>query len=102
MFNGIDIQQTRNWIKISVGTYVERMMQKHLTTWMNDKYMLSKPTPLPSTQKIMRDFFNATGDPDEKEQARLSAAMGFTYRSGIRELIYPMRTSRSHLRYGVV
>ena len=102
LFNGIDVQQTRDWIKISVGTYVERMMQKHLASWMNTKYTPSKPTPLPTTQQFMRDFLAATGDPDEKEQKRLSTAMGFTYRSGIGELIYPMITCRPDLSYGVV
>ena len=34
LFNGINIQQTCNWAKISVSTYVERMMPKHLGTWL--------------------------------------------------------------------
>ncbi len=103
LFNGIDVQQTRNWIKISVSTYVERIMEKHLTkTWINVKAAPDQPTPLSTKQSFLRDFLSAEGDPDSKLQAQLAQSMGFGYRNGIGELIYAMITCRPDLSYGVV
>jgi hypothetical protein len=50
------------------------------------------PTPLLGRESLMRSFLTATGDPDPKEQNRLSKVMGVGYRSGIGELIYALVT----------
>ena len=34
LFNGIDVEQTRDYIKISVETYLERVCEKHMNGWM--------------------------------------------------------------------
>ena len=49
-----------------------------------------KPTPLPSRDSFMRTFLAAKGDPDKKVQAELAKRWGFSYRSGIGELIYAL------------
>ena len=77
-------------------------MPKHMEKWLNVKYTPDRPTHLPSKQQFIRDFLSANGDPDEKAQQRLEKEMGFSYRSGIGELIYPMITCRPDLSYGVV
>ena len=102
LFNGIDVQQTRHWIKISVKTYIERIMSKHLDTWMKTLSVPARPTPLPTKPSFLKDFLNATGDKDEKAQRALAKEMGFGYRNGIGELIYAMVTCRPDLSYGVV
>jgi hypothetical protein len=49
MYNGIDMSQTRDYIKISCKFFVEKSCKKYLETWMNN-YVISAtcPTPLPS------------------------------------------------------
>ena len=47
LFNGIDILQTRDYIKISVETYLERICEKHVDTWINFKRDKAT-TPLPN------------------------------------------------------
>ncbi len=42
-----------------------------------------RPTPLPGRESFMGSFLTATGDPDPKEQDRLSKAMGFGFHLGI-------------------
>ena len=34
LFNGIDVMQMQDYTKISVETYLERICEKHLVTWM--------------------------------------------------------------------
>ena len=102
MFNGMDILQTRDYVKISVRTYIERIMAKHLASWMTVKDMPDRPTPLPTRTQFIRTFLSAVGDSDEKKQKALAEKMGFGYRNGIGELIYAMITCRPDLSYAVV
>ena len=102
MFNGIDVQQTRHWIKISVQKYIERICEKHLKSWMKMNNISHSPTPLPHKQKMLQDILHAKGDDDPKVQATLAKTNGFGYRNGIGELIYAVITCRPDLLYGVV
>ena len=102
LFNGLDVLQTRDYVKISVKTYIERIAEKHLQEWMTLKDFPARSTPLPTKQHFIRDFLSTAGDPDAKVQEALAKKMGFRYRSGIGELIYAMITCRPDLSYGVV
>ena len=101
MFNGMDIQQTRDYVKMSCKTYLERIMSKHMQNGLNMKEMPNRPTPLPTTGKFMESFMGAKGDSDEKVQKALVKEMGFGYRQGIGELIYAMVTCRPDLSFAV-
>jgi hypothetical protein len=41
MYNGVDVYQTRDYIKINVKTFVDKAFAKHILTWMKTSY----PTP---------------------------------------------------------
>ena len=72
MFNGLDIQQTQDYIKISCRTYVERILQKHLATWMTDTDKMGhNPTPFPTRHSFVKAYVKAEGDPDPKAQKKL-------------------------------
>jgi hypothetical protein len=45
MYNGIDVHQTRHYIKISVTSIINKFFVKHLKTWMKSAY----PNPARST-----------------------------------------------------
>jgi hypothetical protein len=45
LYNGVDIIQTRHYIKLNIKTFVEKVFVKHIETWMKTSY----PTPTRST-----------------------------------------------------
>ena len=68
MFNGLDILQTRDYIKVSCKTYIERVCQKHLAAWMTDTGTMGpRPTPLPCRDSFVKAYMKAVGDPDPKQ-----------------------------------
>ena len=78
MFNGMDIKQTKDYIKVSCETYIERMAEKHLQKWMSNHHIHgSRPTPLPTTQSFVKPFLSTTGDPDVKVQKQFTIENGF-------------------------
>jgi hypothetical protein len=93
MYNGVDVLQTRHYIKISVSTFISKVFKPYLTTWMKSPYpMPARLAPLPSDAKWLKKFNEAIGDPDPKVQAKLAKSMQLTYRSGVGELIWAMTT----------
>jgi hypothetical protein len=80
MYNGIDVTQTRDYIKISSKSFIEKICEKYLTTWMqNFTSTDDRPTPLPTDPTWYKKFNAATGDPDPKIQAKLAQKMQLTY-----------------------
>jgi hypothetical protein len=69
LFNGLDIAQTADFVKISCSTYLDKVLQKHLSMWLSDHDLPSWPTPLPTTKTFLTSFLNTNGDPDPKVQA---------------------------------
>ena len=103
MYNGVDIYQTRHYIKINIKTFVDKVFAKHIASWMKTSYPSpNRSTPLPSDDKWLKLFNNATGDPDPKRQAALAKEHQLLYRSGVGELIWAMTTCRPDLAYTAV
>ena len=73
MYNGVDIYQTRNYIKINIKTFTKKAFAKHISAWMNTSYPTpNQSTPLPSNDKWLKLFTNATGNLDPNRQATLA------------------------------
>ena len=103
LFNGLDVLQTRDYIKISCETYIDKISEKHLTNWMrNFDVPVSRPTPLPSRPSFMKSFLASECEDDPVKQAKLEQQMSFGYRSAIGELIYAIVTCHPNLSYTVV
>jgi hypothetical protein len=52
MYNGVNIYQTCHYIKLNVKTFVEKVFECHIATWMKTSYPLSNcSTPLPHDVK---------------------------------------------------
>jgi hypothetical protein len=93
MFNGVNITQTRHYIKISCKSFIKKCCDKHLASWMSSFLMAAaRPTPFPCNPSCFKKFNAATGDPDPKKQAELAKNMQLSYRSGVGELIWAMTT----------
>jgi hypothetical protein len=80
MYNGIDIAQIKDYIKISCKLFVEKISEKYMVVWMN-KYIIlaTRPTPLPYDPNWMKKFNTAMGDLEKKHQAKLAKDMKLTY-----------------------
>jgi hypothetical protein len=103
MYNGIDVLQTRHYIKISCTSYINKICEKYLLSWMQNYTSTDdRPTPLPTDPAWMKKFVAATGDPDPKAQAKLAKSMEISYRSGVGELIWAMTTCRPDMAYASV
>lgn len=103
MYNGIDVIQTRDYIKISSKSFIVKICEKYLTTWMhNFTTTEDRPTPLPTDPNWFKKFNAAVGNPDPKVQAKLAKTMQLTYRCGVGELIWAMTTTRPDVAFASV
>jgi hypothetical protein len=103
MYNGIDVQQTHDYIKISSSTFIKKISEKYLSTWMNNFTTTADwPTPLPSDPNWIKKFNAPIGDPDSTVQKKLATSMQLSYRCGVGELIWAMMTTRPNLAYMAV
>ena len=108
MFNGMDVLQTRHYVKVYAQTYIECSSAKHLQTWMNVSQMPNQPTPLPVSDNFIKAFLAADGPrlddgtPDIKAIEALAKKHQLGYRNGIGELIWAYITCRPDVAYAVV
>ncbi len=88
MYNGVDILQTRYYIKMSIQTYINKICEPYFSTWMKMSYPTpARSTPLSSDVTWLKKFNAATGKADQNEQAKLAKSMQLNYRSGVGKLI---------------
>jgi hypothetical protein len=103
MYNGVDVMQTRDYIKISSKSFIDKICEKYLISWMqNFTSTDDRPTPLPTDLTWFKKFNAAVGDPDAKVQAKLAKKMQMTYRCGVGELIWAMTTTRPDVAFASV
>jgi len=103
MYNGIDVLQTRDYIKISTTTFIDKICDKYLSSWMhNFTTTEDRPTPLSSDPTWLKKFNAAIGDPDPDVQKKLAKSMQLTYRCGVGEHIWAMTTTCPDLAYASV
>jgi len=77
-FNGIDVDQTRDCIKLSNATYIDKFVKKH--SWILDDAhpMASFPLPMASDSAYVTKLEEA--DPmSDKERISLETSLGFSY-----------------------
>lgn len=87
-FNGVDVFQTKWYIKITCEKYITKMLQHH--DWLLKAPPPIHPLPLPSDAEFARSLEQATPPATIHEKDRLRTQMGFNYRQVIGELIWPM------------
>jgi hypothetical protein len=102
LFNGLDITQSKDFIKISCRTYIDRICEKYLEGWLSKHHIATRPTPLPQTDSFQKSFLSAIGDSSEASQSKLSDTMGIKYRNVLGELIFALVTCRPDISYAVV
>ena len=100
LFNGIDVLQTRDYVKGSVETYLERVCKHHLDTWMKVGQDTAS-TPLPCKKEFIQGFLTSKGNNNPDAQAALAKEMGLGYRSGVGKNIFAMVTAGPGVAHAV-
>jgi hypothetical protein len=101
MYNGLDILQSRWFIKVSIKTWLTKMLAPHFEDWL-DVPTTPFPTPFGSSESFIKRLYSTEGNPDPTVQAALEKQMGIKYRKCIGELIWPMSTCRPDLCQPVI
>jgi hypothetical protein len=100
MFNGIDVVQTRDYIKVSCQTYINNFCEKYLDTWLSKVPLTeNRPTPLLTDPTWLKTFNAAVGLTDPDVQKDLSKKMQIKYKAGVGELIWAMTTCRPDISF---
>ena len=87
-FNGMDVEQTRWYVKIHNECYIGKMLHDH--GWHHEDPLPIMPIPLPSESEFVKQLENAVPPTSETDQARLKAEMGFNYRKVVGEALWPI------------
>jgi hypothetical protein len=90
-FNGMDVHQTRYFVKITCEKYLKKMVKGHKELL---KHVPSNPVPLPADSTYIRNLETATVPQTLPEKLQLKQSMGFNYRQVIGEIIFPMMKCR--------
>ena len=65
LYNGLNILQTRDYIKVSCETHIYWISNIHLDHgWMKMYLILDRPTPPPTTPQFMKALQTEEGDPN--------------------------------------
>ena len=98
-YNGIDIIQTRDYVKVGCESYIDRMLLSH--GWENP----SKKTPettVPINPRVVDGLMQLEGPPDKSVEAKaLAKEHGFSYRNVLGELIYAYVIARLDIGFAV-
>jgi hypothetical protein len=94
-FNGMDIHQTRYYIKITCEKYLYKMIKGH--DWLLKTTAPINPVPLPADNAYIKRLEEATVPMTITEKLNLKDVMGFNYRQVIGEVIFPMMKCRPEI-----
>ena len=103
-YNGIDVHQTRDYVKLCAESYIDRMMQTH--GWdspkMSDRTPADPAKAVPLNPSVTNRLMTLTG-PNEKtvEANELAKKNGFSYRNVLGELIYAYVICQLNIGYAV-
>jgi hypothetical protein len=100
-FNGVDIAQTRYFIKLYNRTYIDKILVRHHWIHSENKPPALFPTPMQADSKYQRSL-EEIHHPTETEIKAIEKEMGFGYRQAIGELIYALVTCRPDISYAVI
>ena len=100
-YNGIDIFQARDFVKLSAETYIDRMMQTH--GWdAPSKSPTAESKAVPLNPAIANRLMTLEGPPEKSVEAQMLAKEnGFSYRNILGELIYAYVICRLDIGYAV-
>ena len=100
-FNGLDITQTSQYIKVSNATYIQKIINEHPS--MFDGFLPhSIPIPNMEDKQYVRKLETATPPSSQEASLKLQVEMNFNYRQAIGELIFAMTTCRPDISFPLI
>ena len=98
-FNGVNVQQTRWFIKLSCEDYILKILLQH--QWQDLKAS-NIPLPMRSDSKYQRDLETAPRPTTPQEQLLIQKQAGFSYRMAVGELIYALVVARLDISFAII
>jgi hypothetical protein len=100
-YNGVDIHQTRDYIKLSCESYIDRVLQTH--GWASPDHQQSdRHDQVPLSPSLITTLGTKKGPAENTPEYRdIAAAAGFGYRQVLGELIYAYVVGRLDIGYAV-
>ena len=103
MFNGINVTQIHDYIKIDCYSFVEKACEKYLSSWIHTIPITdNRPTPLLTNQTWLKKFNAVVSSTEKDNQTCLAKEMKLNYHDGIGKLIWAMTTCCPDLAYASV
>ena len=101
-YNGIDVVQARDYIKLGAETYIDRMLQTHGWDSSSTKCPTDGNKAVPINPAITTRLMTLEGPPEKSLEAReISKQNGFSYRNVLGELIYAYVICRLDIGYAI-
>jgi hypothetical protein len=83
LYNGVDILQTRHYIKLTVKTFVEKAFSKHIATWMKTSYLTPNRSTMTGSRSLTPPSETQTPKPkppsNDKCKSRTALALANSY-----------------------
>ena len=100
-FNGIDVEQTKDYIQISCPNYIDRIMTSH--GWTEEKSMqpLSKPNSPLSSETLNQIQKHEGFKEGTSDHIKLEKKFGFSYRTLLGEMMYAYVSCRPDIGYAI-
>ena len=95
-FNGVNILQTKWFVKVSCEDYLTRILTDH--AW-RDLKASNLPVPMRSDPGYQRQLETASRPRNEAEQLVIQQQAGFSYRTATGELIYALVAARPDISF---
>ena len=99
MYNGLDIDQFDQLIKLSCRTYITKILKTH--GWLSDAHEPVR-TPMYADAAHIKSINETIGPTNDNERYNLQQSMGFSYRQAIGELLFAAVTCRPDILYAVI
>jgi dUTP pyrophosphatase len=94
-FNGMDVHQTRHYMKITCEKYLYKMIKSH--EWLIKGPHPINPIPLPADSAYLQRLEQAVVPNSILAKTALQHRMGFKYRQVMGEVIYPTMKCRPEI-----
>jgi len=100
MFNGLDIDQSQKFVKISCCTYLRKVLEGH--GWSRPTHGSPLTTPMNHDKRYMSELETSIGPIEPMAKATLQREMMFSYRQAIGELLFAAITCRPDIMYSII
>ena len=99
-YNGIDLYQTRDYVKVACDTYIDCLLQTH--NWDAADLLEQHRDISPIVDDLAKTLYDLKGPDEDSDKHRdLRDKMGFSYRQLLGELMYAYVVARPDIGFAV-